>query len=241
MTKKIFLTMIIYVGSFLVEIILNANLSLNSNVTYESAMAGVSQMEPVSEPIIKEQILYKDVRGTVYHAEEKQTDSTPLITADNSRIDTARVNKLRWIAVSRDLINLKTSRYNFNGKLKFGDTVWVSYDRKAVLEQAKREGVGEAFLIRKYDKVVGWWVVKDTMGEYNWAAQKSDSTTFANMKAEPAEYKLKDGVVFKKHYQRNWIDFLQHPKTGMLHHWNKCLIITKRKVVGHKPIAIASR
>lgn len=42
---------------------------------------------------------------TYYHPVEEQCDSTPLITADNSRIDLERLRdgKIRWCAISQDL------------------------------------------------------------------------------------------------------------------------------------------
>ena len=43
------------------------------------------------------------VTVTIYHADPKQTDSTPFITASNARIDSLNPAKHRWIAVSRDL------------------------------------------------------------------------------------------------------------------------------------------
>lgn len=43
------------------------------------------------------------VVATVYNAVPSQTDSTPLITASNKRIDANNPGKHRWIAVSRDL------------------------------------------------------------------------------------------------------------------------------------------
>lgn len=68
------------------------------------------------------------VTATVYHAVESQTDSTPLVTADGSKINPG--NPQRWIAVSRDL-----EKY-----FQMGDTVivtgaghldgeWVIHDR----------------------------------------------------------------------------------------------------------------
>lgn len=47
------------------------------------------------------------VTATVYNAIEGQTDSTPYITADNSRIDKEKLNRgeIKWIAVSRDLLS----------------------------------------------------------------------------------------------------------------------------------------
>jgi hypothetical protein len=46
------------------------------------------------------------VTVTIYHADPKQTDSTPFITASNSKIDSLNPAKHRWIAVSRDLEQL---------------------------------------------------------------------------------------------------------------------------------------
>ena len=43
------------------------------------------------------------VVATIYHAVKGQTDSTPFITASNSRINPRNPAGHRWIAVSRDL------------------------------------------------------------------------------------------------------------------------------------------
>lgn len=45
------------------------------------------------------------VTATVYNPVTEQTDSDPLITADNSKIDLDKLNSghLKWIAISRDL------------------------------------------------------------------------------------------------------------------------------------------
>lgn len=43
------------------------------------------------------------VVATIYHAVKGQTDSTPFITASNSRINPKNPAGHRWIAVSRDL------------------------------------------------------------------------------------------------------------------------------------------
>ena len=43
------------------------------------------------------------VTVTIYHADPKQTDSTPFITASNKTIDSINPAKHRRIAVSRDL------------------------------------------------------------------------------------------------------------------------------------------
>ncbi len=59
---------------------------------------------------------YNIVTATCYRAEVGQCDDTPFITADNSVIDVNNIDKLRWIAISRDL----------NEEYKMGDSVLVS-------------------------------------------------------------------------------------------------------------------
>ena len=46
------------------------------------------------------------VTATIYHAVPSQTDSTPFVTASNSRINPENPQGHRWIAVSRDLEKL---------------------------------------------------------------------------------------------------------------------------------------
>lgn len=57
------------------------------------------------------------VTATVYNAIEGQTDSTPFITADNSRIDKEKLEcgEIKWIAVSRDLLSF----------YEYGETVYI--------------------------------------------------------------------------------------------------------------------
>lgn len=57
------------------------------------------------------------VKITVYHPVEGQCDSTPLETADLSKIDLQKLQKgqLRWIAVSRDLLK----------EFSYGDSVYL--------------------------------------------------------------------------------------------------------------------
>jgi len=58
-------------------------------------------------------------KATVYNAEKGQTDSRPFETASGSIIDNKKVlsGEMKWIAVSRDLLESK--------KLSFDDTVYV--------------------------------------------------------------------------------------------------------------------
>lgn len=58
---------------------------------------------------------YYTVSATIYNPESNQCDLSPLRTADGSKINVKKANKLRWIAVSRDLLKI----------FKYGDTTHV--------------------------------------------------------------------------------------------------------------------
>ena len=79
-----------------------------------------------------------EVTATIYHAVRSQTDRTPHITADGTRIDTRNASKYRYVALSRDLLK------RWGGPFDYGDYIIV-------------EGCNG-----KYD---GIWQVKDTMNE----------------------------------------------------------------------------
>lgn len=57
------------------------------------------------------------VTVTVYNPVEAQCDDTPLITANNSKIDLEKLNsgELKWVAVSRDLLK--------EGGVSYGDRI----------------------------------------------------------------------------------------------------------------------
>lgn len=59
------------------------------------------------------------VTATAYQAVEAQTDDEPFVTADNSFIKPGYSSKLRWLAVSQDLLTHR------GGRIKFGDRVHV--------------------------------------------------------------------------------------------------------------------
>lgn len=63
-----------------------------------------------------------EVTATVYHPTKRQTDNSPLITADNSKIDLNKLKKgeLNWIALSRDLLK------RWGGDLDYGDVVKIT-------------------------------------------------------------------------------------------------------------------
>jgi 3D (Asp-Asp-Asp) domain-containing protein len=60
------------------------------------------------------------VTATVYQAVPGQTDSSPFITADNSRIRPRYGSRTRWLALSPDLLKRN------GGKFNYGDKVQVS-------------------------------------------------------------------------------------------------------------------
>ena len=98
------------------------------------------------------QTIYDDIIGTIYHPEKKQTDNTPLITADLSKINPKKINELRWIAMSRDLINQQDKIRKWYGKVKFGDTVYI---------ESPKDIHGNY----KFPYINGKWVLHDTMNK----------------------------------------------------------------------------
>ena len=70
-------------------------------------------------------------RASVYNAVVSQCDGNPFVTADGSKIDNKKLEsgELRWVALSRDLIDNKyRSKLHpgtFKGEYKFGDTIRV--------------------------------------------------------------------------------------------------------------------
>jgi hypothetical protein len=75
---------------------------------------------------------------TVYHATAGQTDDTPLVTADGTRIVRSQIGNMRLAAVSQELL-----WYN-GGPVRYGDYLWVDV------------GMTE---------LAGLWRVADTMWE----------------------------------------------------------------------------
>ncbi|WP_310392748.1 hypothetical protein [Hymenobacter sp.] len=59
------------------------------------------------------------VTATAYQAVPSQTDDEPFVTADNSRIKPHYGSHIRWMALSRDLLE------HWGGKFKYGDKVQV--------------------------------------------------------------------------------------------------------------------
>lgn len=73
-------------------------------------------------------------RLTYYNADPRQTDSSPLITAPQWKIDTASLNtcQLRWLAVSQKMIRNKVVQYGDTVMLDAGDPeidgLWIIAD-----------------------------------------------------------------------------------------------------------------
>jgi len=64
-------------------------------------------------------VIFEQVRATMYHPVEEQCDDTPLITADGSKIDPYKVSSWNWIAVSQHMLTRN------GGPLNYGDTVYI--------------------------------------------------------------------------------------------------------------------
>jgi hypothetical protein len=118
-------------------------------------------------------LLYDGVWGTIYHAEVRQCDDTPLITGDGSRINPYSASEHRWIAITHNMLQdqwrrslLKdSSDTRFMGKIQYGDTIWVE---------------------SPYPQLNGWWVVRDTKNKryedptVDFLQTKDDGTLYEN-------------------------------------------------------------
>ena len=90
------------------------------------------------------------VTVTIYHADPKQTDSTPFITASNKTIDSINPAKHRWIAVSRDLEPLGFT---------FGACVYI----EGISEELDGEWEVQDRMNKRWKKRVDLLVNKDRM------------------------------------------------------------------------------
>ena len=64
-------------------------------------------------------VIFQQVKATMYHPVESQCDDTPLITADGSKINPYEVSNWNWIAVSQHMLTRN------GGPLNYGDTVYI--------------------------------------------------------------------------------------------------------------------
>ncbi|MHA6250250.1 hypothetical protein ACXYMU_20110 [Pontibacter sp. CAU 1760] len=98
------------------------------------------------------------VSASVYFPVPGQTDSSPFITADGSRINKNNPKKHRWIAVSRDLHS------RWGGDISYGDSVKVTglskeldglYIVRDIMNRRIRKRID--ILVGEKDKVMGFW------------------------------------------------------------------------------------
>jgi len=98
------------------------------------------------------------VTASIYHPEPGQTDSTPYITADGSRINKKNPKSHRWIAISRDL------HQKWGGHIAFGDSLWVTgiseeldglYVVRDVMNRRMRNKID--ILVGRHDPIYGKW------------------------------------------------------------------------------------
>ncbi|TPE43116.1 hypothetical protein FJM65_15770 [Pontibacter mangrovi] len=98
------------------------------------------------------------VSASIYHPEPGQTDSTPFITADGSRINKRDPKIHRWIAVSRDLHS------RWGGEMEFGDSLWITgisdeldgvYVVRDIMNKRMHRQID--ILVGKRDPIMGRW------------------------------------------------------------------------------------
>ncbi len=216
--KRIMLSFVMFILAAITDCLIITKAGTDANMT--------NFKTPVR--IVVDDIIYKNVKGTVYHAVPEQTDSSPLYTADNSFINVKKVNSLRWVALSRDLMNReftdrKGKKHVWKGQFKFGDTLWIAYDTIKLKKMCfKKRGVFNEkqykSLIKRHEKISGYWIVKDVMGSHYYKKNKCGEFIL-----DKTGQKIKVNIV-------NSVDFLQDNKTGVLDMWNKSLIITKKRI-----------
>jgi len=128
-------------------------------------------------------LMYENIWGTIYNPVASQCDGDPSKTGDGSRINIKKASRHRWIAISQDLLN-DTYRKNiindstdkrFVGKLKYGDTIWIS---------------------SPYKKINGWWVIHDTKN-----SRFSNSIDFLQTEGD---YNLINDFYIKKNKRNLW-------------------------------------
>ncbi|WP_187270020.1 hypothetical protein [Pontibacter qinzhouensis] len=98
------------------------------------------------------------VTATVYFPEPGQTDDTPFITADGSKINEKNPGKHRWIAVSRDL------HERWGGEISYGDSLVVSgisddLDGLYIVRDTMHKRIRNRIdiLVGRQDEVMGKW------------------------------------------------------------------------------------
>jgi 3D (Asp-Asp-Asp) domain-containing protein len=98
------------------------------------------------------------VSASVYFPDEAQTDDSPLVTADGSKINKYSVRKQRWIAVSRNLLK------RWGGRIQFGDSVMVNgisedLDGAYIVRDTMNKRLKNTIdiLVGRHDNIMGHW------------------------------------------------------------------------------------
>lgn len=95
----------------------------HDEVTEMQAMKKKVMIDTFKEIPIKpiEKVTAK-VTVTMYNAVRGQCDSSPLITADNSKINPRKASEHRWIAMSRDQLSRWGGLFNYGDRVKITGT-----------------------------------------------------------------------------------------------------------------------
>ncbi|QHL89107.1 hypothetical protein GU926_17395 [Nibribacter ruber] len=99
-----------------------------------------------------------EVDASIYYPEAAQTDDSPFITADGSRINARNPKKHRWLALSRNLLT------RWGGDIDYGDSVKVTgiseeLDGIYVVRDAMHRRIRNRvdILVGPKDKIMGYW------------------------------------------------------------------------------------
>lgn len=98
------------------------------------------------------------VSASVYFPVAGQTDQTPLITADGSRINHKKPRKHRWVALSRNLLRKWGGAFDYGDSLKVEgisqelDGIYVVRD---TMKKRLRNRID--ILVGSNDNIMGYW------------------------------------------------------------------------------------
>lgn len=122
----------------IISILLNIGPAFGESTDFDDIDINLIESSQIdTEELIETEVNFTKIHrvlATKYNPVKSQCDNDPLITADNSKIDLNKLNshKLRWIAVSRDLLEhysygdkvlIKSSNTKLNGYWYVHDTM----------------------------------------------------------------------------------------------------------------------
>lgn len=127
MPKKLILICVLI--SFLLYPLTTSKTTSNVFTSYEEIKEHLTESQSHQESTILSmelsfhfELISTKSTVTMYNPVYWQTDSTPLITADNSEINPDRASELRWVALSRNLLKRFNPKY---ASISFGDIVYL--------------------------------------------------------------------------------------------------------------------